>query len=280
MAWAVQNWLSACWRSWEPSSFSVQGAESPGKSRSGTEGLEDCWRATGLWKIRDAGFCQHWTVSVLTNKTVKAELLLCIWPHRKVLSTLREVLPFSVNPSWNYLPHIHYRRVSQLLSDFLKLTIKISYHNSYCSWNLSGFEESWRKFIVLYKNAMLWNLCKISYDFQNHTGNTVMAGADYQLNGIWNHLGVCVWQWGIKLIKLTGVGDPSYKWVAPFPGQHRKGDSSATPVLITPCLLTLKMRWSATSSFCCLVFSTMLDCTIKLWARQTLPSFLRLLLSE
>lgn len=48
--------------------------------------------------------------------------------------------------------------------------------------------------LFLIKNAMLRNLCKISYDFQNHTGSTVMAGADDQLNGIWNRLGVCVWQ--------------------------------------------------------------------------------------
>lgn len=155
------------------------------------------WRIGGFlesyWSsVRDAGFCQHWTVSALTSKTMKAELLLCIWPHRKVLSTLSDVLPSSVNPSRNYLPTSPHRRVSRLPSDFLKLTIRISYHNSYCSWNLSGFEESRRRFIVLNKNAMLWNLCKISYDFQNHTGSTVMAGAVYQLNGIWNRLGVCV----------------------------------------------------------------------------------------
>lgn len=153
MAWAVQIWLSTSWWSWEPSSFSVQVAESPGKSRSGTEGLEDSWRTTGLCKVRDAGFCQHWTLSALTSKTMNAELLLCIWPHRKVLSTLREVLPSSVNPSWNYLPTSTTGVPLGLLSDFLKLTIKISYHNSYCSWNLSGLEESWRKFIVLNKKC-------------------------------------------------------------------------------------------------------------------------------
>lgn len=131
--------------------------------------------------------------------------------------------------------------------------------------------------LFLIKNAMLWNLCKLSYDFQNHTRRPVMAGADYQLNGIWNHLGVCVWRWGIKLIKLTGVGGPSYKWVAPFlglgPGQHRKGDSSTTPVFITPCFLTMKMRWPAASSFCCLVFSTHAGLYHQA-ASQTNPSFL------
>lgn len=57
------------------------------------------------------------------------------------LATQEGAVPSLVNPSRN-CPHIPHRPVSRLPSDFLKLTIRISYHNSNCSWNLSGFEES------------------------------------------------------------------------------------------------------------------------------------------
>lgn len=193
-AWAVRNWLSACWQSWEPSRFPVQVAECPGKSRSGAEGLEDFWRATGLQSETLVSVSTEWSVHSPAKPWKRSYFSVSGHTGRCCPLWATFFLPSSVNPSRNYLPTspTGVALGCRLPSDFLKLTIRISYHNSYCSWNLSGFEESRRRFIVLNKNAMLWNLCKISYDFQNHTGSTVMAGAVYQLHGIWNRLGVCV----------------------------------------------------------------------------------------